>query len=224
MSRLCISLFDTAANPKDIEVIFYIDNDDIKSSSKAKELKEKHNIQYIVGERIVLSQMWNECWKLAKGEYLFHCGDDIIMRTENWDKIVLSKFDEYEDKILFVHGSDGHHGVKPGTTDAFGTHAFIHKNWAETVGYFVPPYFSSDYNDTWLNDVSASLQRRFKVDIFTEHMHPAAEKSVWDKTHLERMERGAADNVDEMYHSQKMQYLRSQDSQKLQNFIDSYEC
>ena len=99
----------------------------------------------------------------------------------------------------------------------FGTHGFIHRNWVDTVGYFVPPYFSSDYNDTWLNDVANMIDRRIYVDIKTEHMHPAFNKGPMDQTHIERLQRHQEDNVDALYATKLPE--RQADADK---FIDAY--
>ena len=214
MSRLADSFFQMSKSPEENELVFYIDNDDTESITKAQELQTQYNIQYVVGERIVLSQMWNECYNICKGEYLFHCGDDIVMRTPNWDNIVESKFDEYPDKIVFVYGDD----MNPGISHDFGTHGFIHRRWAETVGYFVPPYFSSDWNDTWLNDVGKGLNRHVRVEIQTEHMHPGPGKAEYDITHRERLERGRVDGVQTLYNSKILE--RQQDIRKLEQVIN----
>jgi hypothetical protein len=216
MSRLAQSFFEMSEHPEENEIVFYIDEDDTESITKAKELQTMYNIQYIVGERIVLSQMWNECYKVAKGEYFFHCGDDIIMRTNGWDTIVEDKFLEFNDRIAFVYVND----LNPGIPASFGTHGFLHKNWVETVGYFVPPYFSSDFNDTWLNEVSVALSRHFRVDVIAEHMHPGCGKAEWDQNHQERMARHHADQVGPLYASLAQE--RQNDVEKLKNFIESY--
>jgi len=201
-----------AFNREKVEVVFYMDDDDIQSHAKIEDLKERFlNISGIIGPRIVLSQMWNECYKACRGEILMHCGDDIIFKTQDWDRFVREKFDEFDDKIVFVYGSDG---IQP---DSFGTHGFLHRNWVETVGYFVPPYFSSDFNDTWLNEVSTMIERHVHINIFTEHMHPAVGKGSWDETHLERLSRHKADNVENIYESRAQE--RISDAKKLKEFI-----
>ena len=123
-----------------------------------------------------------------------HAGDDIVFRTKEWDRILQEKFNEFEDNIVFVFGDDGspHNGT-------FGTHGFIHRKWVETVGYFVPPYFSSDYNDTWLNEVAQKINRHVHIPILTEHMHPDFNKGPVDKTHKDRYERHKKDNVKQIY-------------------------
>ncbi len=217
MERLVKSIYKTSRDPDLIEVIFYIDHDDSDSSLKAEELKCEYNVHYIVGERIVLSQMWNECHQIASGEIFFHCGDDIIIRTDDWDKTVRDTFEIYHDKIVFVYGDD----MNPGIPEDFGTHGFIHKNWTDTVGYFVPPYFSSDWNDTWLNDVAKALGRHHRIAIQTEHMHPGPGKATYDITHQERLARGSRDNVEYLYRSTIDQ--RQEDVYKLRDFIEGYD-
>jgi hypothetical protein len=95
---------------------------------------------------------------------------------------------------VFVHGEDGHQH------DRLGTHGFLSRRWVETVGYFVPPMFSSDFNDTWLTEVADRIGRRvFLPNVLTEHLHPAAGKGKWDRTHLERLERHRRDQPERLY-------------------------
>jgi hypothetical protein len=113
-----------------------------------------------------------------------------------------------------VHGYDGH---QPKT---FGTHGFIHKLWVEAVGYFVPPYFRCDWNDTWLNDVANMIGRRHYVDIVTEHLHPVWGTRLLDQTDQDRMAAGQADNVDQLYRDKLPE--READAAKLRRIIERY--
>lgn len=194
IQRLWESVIHTADKPDDIEIIVYLDKDDPQLDSYL-ELKLK-NVTFYTTKRTVLSEYWNKAYKKAKGPIFMHCGDDIIFRTKGWDTTVKQAFKESNDKLIFVHGDDG-----GGNGPNFGTHGFIHKNWVDISGFFVPPYFASDYNDTWLNDVANMLGRRVYVDILTEHMHFAFGKSEIDITHQERLERHRTDNVDQLYAS-----------------------
>ncbi len=211
VKRLWDSIVDTTEDLNDIEMIVAVDNDDPQLEAYVK-LSKAEPIHLIIMDRTVLSIYWNRCQKKAKGPIYMHAGDDIIFRTKGWDAQVKAAFDEYEDKIVFVHGDDG-----GGNGQNFGTHGFIHKNWVNAVGYFVPPYFSSDYNDTWLNDVSNMLSRRKYVDILTEHMHPAFGKGPMDITHEERLTRHRTDGVDAMYSNKAEE--RIQDSNKLREVM-----
>ena len=181
---------ETAANPLDVEFIFYVDDDDEASAQEADRLKATA----VRGPRIVLSEMWNRCWDEATNDVAMHCGDDIIFRSQNWDLHVLYAFERYPDKIALVHGRDGYQDAN------LATHSFIHRRWVETLGYFVPPYFSSDYNDTWLTEIADAVGRRvYLPDVYTEHMHPVIGKGTWDQTHQERLARHQRDNVEQIY-------------------------
>lgn len=204
--RLRDSVINTANDLENIEIVIAIDEDDhsydkLRFNGHPRVLRKKY-------PRMILSQYWNECYKRSKGDILLHCGDDIIFQTKDWDQIVKEKFDEFPDHIVFVYGDDG----SPGGKD-FGTHGFIHRKWAETVGYFVPPYFSSDYNDTWLNEVAELINRKRFVEILTEHMHPDLHKGPFDITHQERKERHNRDRVGEIYGSMRSE--REEDAKKL---------
>lgn len=192
----------------------YVDDDDDSYDFKLP------LVRYVRGPRIVLSEMWNKCYEMSVGDVLGHMGDDIVFASPGWDTIILNKFREYPDRIAFVHGDDCSDVHKAN----FGTHGFIHRNWAETVGYFVPPYFSSDYNDTWLNDVANALNRRAYIDeVKTDHRHYIFGKSEKDSTYEERIARHNNDKVDELYHSNEMWEKRMDDVHKLRKFIEDYQ-
>jgi hypothetical protein len=199
------SAVDTADNPDNIEVIAVIDDDDTYSVTHP-------NLTIHQVPRTTLSEYWNIAYQKATGPIYMHCGDDIRFRTKGWDTIVDWNFEQYDDKILFLYGRDGLQD------EVLGTHGFLHKNWVDAVGYFVPPYFSSDYNDTWLNEVAESIGRRvYDPRIFTEHLHPSAGRGEWDKTHQERTERHKHDKVDELYASKAGE--RVADAEKLRALL-----
>lgn len=225
LRELVSTAIETAEKPDLLEFIFYIDDDDRSYDNIFQQFEDifedffDENPQCIVrkitGPRIVLSEMWNKCWEQASSDIFMHCGDDIRFRTENWDKIVCDKFDEYDDKIVFTYGYDGFFHNKD-----FGTHGFIHRNWTDVLGYMVPPYFCSDYNDTWLNDIAKMLDRHFYIDIYTEHIHPATGKYHYDKTHTERLARARQENPLAIYNSKKDERVKC--ANKLREFIKSF--
>lgn len=207
IKRLWQSVVDTVSDLKDVELVVYIDEDD--------QTYDGLDVPMVVvrGRRIVLSECWNKCFEKASGDILMHCGDDIVFRTQDWNKVVEAEFEKYPDHIVFVYGDDG------GPSRDFGTHGFIHRKWADTVGYFVPPYYSSDYNDTHLNDVAKLIGRHRHIDIYTEHMHPAFNKAPIDQNHMERLERHRNDHVDELYQSQRMQQERQNNAEQLRKVM-----
>jgi hypothetical protein len=207
--RLVTSARETADGVP--QFVFYVDDDDPASQEVVVELE----CDLVVGPRIVLSEMWNRCWEYATFDVAMHCGDDIVFRSNAWDTHVVEAFDRYPDRIALVHGRDGFQHPTRGVA----THSFLHRNWVETLGYFVPPYFSSDYNDTWLTELAETVGRRVYVEeIFTEHMHPIAGKGEWDQTHRERLVRHQRDRVDLRY--AELASERNRDAEKLREFIN----
>jgi hypothetical protein len=221
--QLIDTAVDTAADPEALEFVFYVDDDD-PTGDQVRALAEPGGPGpdvIVIRDRplnhtegLTLSHGWNRCAHQAGYDILMHCGDDIRFRTGSWDLTVVDAFAEVPDHIVFVHGRDGHQ------PDTFGTHGFIHKMWVETVGYFVPPYFRCDWNDTWLNDVANMIGRRRLVPILTEHLHPAWGTRPLDPTDHARMAAGQADNVDQIYRDKLPE--RERDAAKLRQIIQRY--
>jgi len=214
MKELWESAHTLAEQKDNLEIVFYIDSDDTESIEMYKTMGS--NCKAVIDDRGEgnLSAMWNRCHEIASGEIFMHCGDDIRFRTPKWDTKVRYVFELFEDKIVLVYGDDG---VRQ---DDLATHGFVHKNWVDTIGYFLPPYFSSDMNDYWLTTVARNIERLIKIDIYTEHLHPAVGKHELDITHQERIERGNRDNVRELYNNK--QHERDSDCRKLIKFIKEF--
>lgn len=208
LARMTESLFKTAKNP--VEVVIYADEDDLDSALKAKQL----GIKFVIGPRITLSQCWNEAARLATGDIFMQGNDDIIFKTPAWDETIEGEFSKSSDKILLVHGGDGGN-----CKENFGPHPFVHRRWFNILGYFTPPYFSSDYGDTWVNDVANMIGRRKYVPIEVEHRHFLYNKAEVDSTTIERLTRGGADNVEKLYSDLLPE--RESDARKLKAMLNT---
>lgn len=207
----------TARHPDRLQFVFYVDGDD-PTRAEVQSLKldaPGRPVVVITGPRVVLSQMWNECYAQAEADVLMQCGDDIRFRTPGWDTKILRQFLRYPDRIVLVHGQDGIQG------DRIATHGFLHRRWVQVVGYFVPPLFASDYNDLWLTEVADLIGRRIYLsDVYTEHMHPVAGKGPLDRTHQERLSRHNTENCDQIWRDTTSN--RQADAAKLQAYIEGF--
>lgn len=211
LTRLVDSAIATASG--EIELVTFIDDDDTSYDDLDFDIEwVKVRGPRESGGIVNLSAMWNACYAASSGEIVMHCGDDIVFRTPGWDQVVYDTFDSYPDNLLFPFGQDGYQVN-------FGTHGFIHRDWVNTVGFLFPPRFSSDYNDTFLNDVSKLIGRHVEIDILTEHMHYIVGKAEIDQNTRERLDRHAADRPDLLYQSDEIQDLIRESAAKLQEAI-----
>ncbi len=200
-----MSALTRADKPEQVEIVVYIDDDDDSYDGRLY----SDNLKIYKTPRTTLSKYWNLAYEKANGPIYMHCGDDVVFQTDSWDTKVVEAFEKYPDKIALIYGDDG----DPNKEKNFGTHGFIHQKWVEAVGYFVPPYFTSDFNDTWLNDVADMIGRKEQIDILTEHMHYAFRKGELDLTHAERLVRHWKDDMPGLYESLNKE--RHRDAQKL---------
>lgn len=217
LTRLYNSAMELADRPELVEMVVYIDEDD--DSYEAVIESPMPNTVFIRGPRKTISLCWNDCWESSTGEIFWHAGDDVVIRTQGWDTIVRNLFAEYPDKIVFAYGDDGN---IESSNNKFGTHGFVHRNWTDVVGYFVPPYYESDYNDTHLNDLALGVNRHRHIDILTEHMHYSLGKSKKDQNTEDRLKRHEKQRPEEVYNSREHRQERADQIEKLRQFISNY--
>ncbi len=204
------SVLETADNPKDIEFICYVDEDD----HSYDDWDTPTQVVITKGPRRNLSQCY--LWEEAIGPIYVMGGDDVVFHTRGWDTKVLAEFEKVPDKILLVYGDDGDPRPKH-----YGTMPFIHKNWIKTLDRYVPPYFSGDFTDTWLNELADGVGRKVKVDIVTEHIHPAFGKREQDQTDKDKWEKHFKDDMPQKYLDSLPERLA--DIKKLKKFMEGFK-
>ena len=220
LSRLVDSVNSTCISPNKIELCIYIDNDDTESRVTIENLVKtysKISIRYTTSvEKLNLSQMWNYAYeKLATGNIIMHCGDDIVFRTEHWDQVIRQEFNKYPDNIVLVFCKDGIQN------ENLATHSFIHRKWIELSGFWLPPYFVSDYNDTWLDYVARAINRRVYLDnIYTEHMHHVIGKALIDENTQNRLERHHREHPEVLYNEKEPERINH--ANKLLTYITKH--
>tara|TARA_R110002020_G_scaffold234986_2_gene447143 strand:- start:2103 stop:2831 length:729 start_codon:yes stop_codon:yes gene_type:complete len=220
LKRFWVSVQETARYPAYITMYLYIDDDDLDGITAARTLSKAYpnNVFYMVGKRIMMSEMPNKLFAMTSDEnIMFLAGDDLVMRTKHWDRFVVEAFDKIPDRLALVYGVDGGETQHP---PDFATHPIIHRKWFDVLGYINPPYFSCDYADTWLNDLADSVGRKFLIPIYNEHMHFTLGKGEFDDTYLDGRKRFAADNVPKVFSDLKE--TKQKDIQKIKDYIKDY--
>jgi hypothetical protein len=197
MRELVDSIAATAS--REVQVVFYADNDDQPSIDALPALQDAYeavDVVGVIGPRVTMSSCYNRCAEYADGEILQECCDSVLFESEGWDLEVEAAFAKVPDKIRLVFGCDGIHNGRAATLP------FLHRRWVETVGRFMPPYFSCDYCDTWVWEVAKALDRiTYLPQVLTTHRHPSVGTAPMDRTHEERMARGFNDDVKAIFDS-----------------------
>ena len=160
-------LVDTATKTQkgQTEFLFYLNNDDEKLEEYKDLLDEKH---YTIGPNQSTCYSWNLMCDKASHDIVMLMGDDVQVKTKDWDQLIVEQFDKYEDKILMVVPSDGR---RKGTKNLGNevklwedkplpaAHFAVHKNWTNTLGYLAPAFFWHWNVDTYTQKVARKLNR-----------------------------------------------------------------
>lgn len=184
VEELLLSVRRTAKDLADLAISFYVDDDDSSYTEefvKHQEVRmQPAKVKFLTGPRLVLSEAWNALWRNSTADILMHAGDDIVFRTEGWDDLVRSEFIRTPDRIALVYGDDSIQGER------LATHSFVSRKSTEILGYFVPPYFKCDYNDTWLTELYTKANRKIYLPhMKIEHQHFIKNPSLEDDTYRE---------------------------------------
>jgi len=170
------SIMTNAFDSSLVEVIFYVDYDDLSFPDEIISL----NVKKIVGPRLWLSVLQNILYTHASGEIVMYAADDVQFQTQNWDQMVRDKFREIDDRIGLVFGNDlGSYGA------SIALHGFLHRKWINTLGVWVAPGRGSLY-DLWVTEVARELGRLYYLeDLIVAHIHyrQGEAKALFDDTY-----------------------------------------
>lgn len=225
--RMVDSIYKTISQPDNVEILFYLNEDDPELPVYEKHIDKKH---YIIGVNQSTCYSWNQLAEKAKYDILFLAGDDIQFMTKNWDLNIINLFEQFPDKICMAAPFDGN-GKGNGTAllvnkepyqlkenERVGSpHFAVHKNWMEALGYFVPPFFWHWYVDTYTQHVAKKLGRCFYL---TKTLVQA--KKILDNTGEQvRSKLNIARRDDYVW--TKIQRHLDADVAKLKEFIDNFK-
>lgn len=165
--ELAKRLIDTAtANQKnETEFLFYLNDDDEKLEHYRDIIDEKH---YTIGPNQSTCYSWNLMCEKANNDIVMLMGDDVQVKTKDWDQLIIEQFNNFDDKILMVVPNDGRNkGTKQlsNETQLWGdeplpaAHFAVHKNWTNTLGYLAPVYFWHWHVDSYTQKVARKLNR-----------------------------------------------------------------
>jgi hypothetical protein len=101
---------------------------------------------------------------IARYDIVGFMGDDGMMRTKDWDRIVCEKL---KDKRGLIYGRDGHHDQR------LCTHPFVSTACLLALGFVQPPELHHYYGDNYYQELFTALGRiEYVPELFIEHLHP----------------------------------------------------
>ncbi len=167
--RLLKSFLNTQKNEN--QILFYVANDD-EYKEQYYELFNKYKIGFYKGPPMSTSFIWNYLAHEATGEMLTLIGDDVEIKTKNWDELFAHANNMYKDKIYVLTVDDGRR-------DRFAQndgrmrcdHPTVNKKWVHTLKYLVPPFFMHRYLDAYIRSLAIQLDRFIEIkDVVFEHL------------------------------------------------------
>ena len=182
--RLLDSLSQTASDTENMEVILYLDEDDIPSHEISYPFLKMTKLIRPVGEP--MGKMIRECYKASHGRYLIIMNDDAVFRTKGWDLSAMEAFSRFPDDVAFVYTNDLDRGRR------MPTFPILSRKVCELTGGVCPDEYLNLYIDAHLLDIFNQLKRLghdrivYLKNVIIEHMHYSIGKSEHDKTYIKK--------------------------------------
>ena len=221
--RFIKSVYNSTRTRKNVEMLFYVDNDDPAITSyksldwhAQKEYEGFKNIKFIYGEPKSVSISWNDLATACIGDVLIMGNDDLVYQTDGWDEKLDQELNIYKDDNIYVAWMNDNINFEKHC--AF---PIVSRQWYECLGRFTPGCFNFGYNDTWIFDVGKMLDRCHYIPfIKAEHLHFSTGKSEMDDTYARNrtQEKGNLYAKDQILFN-KTRNIRQDDRDRLRELI-----
>ena len=183
------SIFCTAKNIKNIEIVLGVDEDDPKFKEYKRIANNLSFIKFITFKEGLfkeegLSGLWNIMARKCTGDIVAMVGDDMIFQTNDWDKKIIDTFQAQEDPIWLIHCNDGMRGPgnKYENVEPMAVNSFVHRAYINAVGRYVQTEEPAIFQDTYLDRLFNGLGRKiYYHNIMIKHLH-FSEGGTKDKT------------------------------------------
>lgn len=179
------SLDETASGFHEIEVVLGIDEDDEESIDFS--IATKHiKIVKTVAPRDTMGSINTRCFNYSTGEILLLGNDDIIVKTEHWDRFIFDSVCIYDDEVYLAYPNDGH------KSKTLSTFPIISRRCAKLLVDPYPHEYQGSMIDLHINEIFDRLKklgfdRVIPIsNVLFEHEHVQKNKKLIDQTYLDR--------------------------------------
>ena len=215
LKKSILTLVDKCKNPKDIEVIFGIDEDDqavidyVKSDiapiMQSAGIETRANIFKPLGYENLHTYV-NTLAGSSQGEWLFFWNDDCLMETQDWDEVVKS----YTGQFKLLAPKDNHAG------HPYAILPIVPRDWYILVGHLS----QNAQNDAWLSHIAYMLDIFERIDISFIHDRADITGNNDDETFRNRKYMEGNPNDPRDFGHQDMQNARVATAHKIAWFME----
>lgn len=185
LNRLIDSVIRNSSDLSNIEMILYIDEDDL-SHHDIKPADDRLTIKKLIRPRANMGFCNSECLKHATGDIIILLNDDTVIQTTNWDIALLKALEKFPDQIFLAYPNDLFKKSK------LATFPILSRKTCELLHDPFPHAYKGAFIETHLVDIFQRLKHHghnrilYLNDIIFEHMHYRAKKAEFDQTYQHR--------------------------------------
>lgn len=172
-----------AKKPERIQVILYVDEDDLTTLSfEYKNLETKK----LIGPRNTMGFYNTACLKSSDGELVVLVNDDVVIQTKNWDEKIAEFHDAHPDKIYLAYPNDLN------KKKSLATFPILSRKTCDLLQDVFPLSYKGSLIDLHLYDIFNRFKKKkldrlfFLEDVVFEHRHFRNNKAEIDDTYKSR--------------------------------------
>lgn len=180
VQRLFQKIVETTSRLDKVEVILYVDEDDIGSHGLDS---AAFRVVRIVGPMLTMGGYNSACFAKAQGDILILANDDMVIRTHGWDDRVRAINAKFKDEIYLAYPNDLFKKSK------FCTFPVMSRRTCELLIEPYPVAYQRFFIDPHLFDIFKRLQHAgfnricYCEDVVFEHLHYRTGKASYDETY-----------------------------------------
>jgi hypothetical protein len=181
--RFLDSVADRAARPDEIEVILYVNDDDVESHRIDH---PRLHVVLLIGSDGTMGEFNTRCLAKARGSIVALVNDDIVVRSDGWDETLRRLNDRFPDEIYLAYPNDLFKGQR------LATFPIMTRRVCELLESPYPVEYRGALIDYHLLDVFKRLKTLghdrtcYLNDVVFEHMHHRTGKGAIDETYRRR--------------------------------------
>jgi hypothetical protein len=183
VQRFLRSVQETASYPDDIEIVLYVDDDDVTSHELAF---PGLRLERIIGPRQSMGGYNTACLARARGNIIVLVNDDVVIRSAGWDEALRRLDAAVPDGIYLAYGDDMF------KSERLCTFPILSRRGCEILQEPYHHAYRGAFIDYHLMDIFKRLEHSghkrifYLPEIVFEHLHYRTGKSEVDETYTAR--------------------------------------